>query len=112
MRFVLFFISAGFIFALISLRSYPFQPEHTISLVVTAVFATLGIGVIKVFVEMEKDPVLNCLAETKEGQFRGSFYLRLVSYGALPLLTFIAAQFPSVARFFFSWIQPSLNAFK
>ena len=79
---------------------------------VTAVFAVLGIGVITVFVEMEKDPVLSCLADTKEGKLSGSFYVRLVSYGALPAFTFIAAQFPSVARFFFSWIQPSLNAFK
>jgi hypothetical protein len=112
MRYVLFFISAGFIFALISLKSYPFQPEHTISLAITAVFAVLAIGVIWVFVEMEKDPVLSCLADTQEGKLSGAFYLRLVSYGALPLFTFIAAQFPSVARFFFSWIQPSLNAFK
>jgi hypothetical protein len=112
MRYVLFFVSAGFILALISLKCYPFQPEHTISLAVTVVFAVLGIGVIKVFVEMEKDPVLSCLADTQEGKLSGGFYLRLISYGALPVFTFIAAQFPSVARFFFSWIQPSLNAFR
>ena len=79
MRHVLFFISTGFILALISLKSYPFQSEHTISLAVTAVFAVLGIGVIKVFVEMEKDPVLSCLADTKEGKLSGGFYVRLVS---------------------------------
>jgi hypothetical protein len=112
MRYLVFFISAGFILVLISLKSYPFQSEHTISLAITAVFVVLGIGVIKVFVEMEKDPVLNCLADAKEGKLSGGFYLRLISYGALPLFTFIAAQFPSVARFFFSWIQPSLSALK
>jgi len=112
MRYVLFFISAGFILALISLKSYPFQSEHALSWAVTAVFAALGIGVIKVFVEMEKDPVLSCLADTKEGKLSGGFYVRLLSYGALPLFTLIAAQFPSVARFFFSWIQPSLNTLK
>jgi hypothetical protein len=112
MRHVLFFISTGLILALISLKSYPFQSERAISWAATVVFAVLGIGVIKVFVEMEKDPVLSCLADTKEGKLSGGFYVRLLSYGALPLFTFIAAQFPSVARFFFSWIQPGLNAFK
>ena len=112
MRYVLFFISAAFILALISLKSYPFQSEHTISLAISIVFALLGLGIITVFVEMERDPVLSCLADTQEGKLSGGFYLRLISYGALPLFTFIAAQYPSVARFFFSWIQPSLNAFK
>jgi hypothetical protein len=36
--------------------------------------------------------------------------VRLVSYGALPLLTVLASQFPAIGRFLFSWVQPAIEA--
>ncbi|HEY6293249.1 MAG TPA: hypothetical protein VI455_16985 [Terriglobia bacterium] len=112
MRYLLFFISAGFILSLISLKSYPFQAHHAIGWIMTAVFLVLGAGVVKVYAEMERDAVLSRLSATEPGKLGKDFFVRVASFGALPLFTVIAAQVPSVSRFFFSWIQPSLQALK
>ncbi|HWZ81140.1 MAG TPA: hypothetical protein VNW47_00865 [Terriglobales bacterium] len=45
--------------------------------------------------------------------FRGlltAFRRRLVSYGALPLLTVLASQFPGIGRFLFPWVQPAIES--
>jgi hypothetical protein len=38
--------------------------------------------------------------------------LRLAQFGALPLLTVVASQFPAVNHFWFSWVRPALEALK
>jgi hypothetical protein len=38
--------------------------------------------------------------------------MNLISYGALPVLTVLAAQFPAIGSFLFSWVQPLLQALR
>jgi hypothetical protein len=38
--------------------------------------------------------------------------LNLLSYGALPVLTVLAAQFPTIGSFLFSWVQPVLQTMR
>jgi hypothetical protein len=38
--------------------------------------------------------------------------MNLLSYGALPVLTVLAAQFPTIGSFLFSWVQPLLQALR
>jgi hypothetical protein len=38
--------------------------------------------------------------------------LRLVAFGAVPLLTLLATHFPSIGQYVVSFLQPSLEALK
>ena len=44
------------------------------------------------------------------GELNAEFYLRLVGYGALPVLGVLTSQFPAVSNFVLSWLQPTLEA--
>lgn len=106
------FLTVGFILAAIALNCYPFQGENYFRWWLTVIFIIVGTIVVKVFVQMSRDVTLSLLTDTKVGSVDGNFYVRVVSAGALPVLTVIASQFPSVGRFLFSWIQPALSALR
>jgi hypothetical protein len=36
--------------------------------------------------------------------------LRMASFVALPLFSLFASQFPEIGRFFYSWLEPALQA--
>jgi hypothetical protein len=112
LRNLLGFLSTAFILSVISLHAYPFQAPHNIGWTMTAVFVVLGSGVVLVFVQMDKDAILSRLSRTNPGELDRQFILRLISFGALPLLTVLASQFPSIGRFLFSWVQPGLEALR
>ena len=106
------FLTAGFILTAIALNCYPFQGEDYFRWWLTGIFIIIGTVVVKVFVQMSRDVTLSLLTDTKAGAVDGNFYVRIVTAGALPVLTIIASQFPSVGRFLFSWIQPALSALR
>jgi len=56
--------------------------------------------------------VLSRLNRTAPGKIGKDFYMNLLSYGALPVLTVLAAQFPAIGSFLFSWVQPLLQALR
>jgi hypothetical protein len=110
LRNLLSFISAGFVLSVISLRSYPFLGSRTIGWALSLLFFVLGTPIVVAFAQMDRDAVLSRLSDTEPGKLDRAFYLRLVSYGALPLLTVLASQFPTIGRFLFSWLQPAVEA--
>lgn len=112
MRNTLAFISIGFILSLLALKSYPFQPRQTIVWSLIGLFVVLSAGIIYVFAEMDKDAILSRISGTDRGKLDKEFFWRLVSFGALPLLTIIATQIPAVSDFLLSWLQPSLESLR
>jgi hypothetical protein len=72
----------------------------------------MGIAVVFVLASSERDPVLSRLNGTAPGKVGKDFYMNLISYGALPVLTVLAAQFPAIGSFLFSWVQPLLQALR
>jgi len=112
MRYLLFWISAGFIFSLLSIESYPFTAHHLMSWLIIIVFILLSAGVIIVMAEMSRECILSRLSKTEPGKLDKGFLLQVVSYGALPLFTVIASEIPGVAHFLFSWVEPALRIAK
>ena len=112
MRNMLFIASAGFILALLSVESYPFAQHRTLASLMVCFFVVLSVGIVGVFVAMEQNSILRRLANAEKEGLSLDFFFRLATYGALPLFTVIASQFPSVARALFSWMGPLFQALK
>ncbi len=112
MRSLLGFLTYGFILVVASLTLYPFEGEHEIGVALIAVFVLIGGFVLTTFAEMDRDPLLSRLSETKPNELSWNFVYRIISFGALPLVTLLASQVPEVGSFLMSWLQPALAAVK
>jgi hypothetical protein len=112
MRNFLEFITTGFILMVISLIVFPFEGHRALNTGTLATFAVLAVSVALVFAQMDRDPLLSRLSDTKANKLDFSFLTRLITYGALPLIALLGTQFPSIGNFLFSWLQPALQAMK
>jgi hypothetical protein len=106
------FIIAAFIVSTISMNSYPFLARRWIGLASVIIFIGIGAAVALVFAEMDRDPLLSRITETRANEVGRAFFFRMARFGALPLLTLLATQFPSISRWLFSWAQPAFEALK
>ena len=109
---LLVFLPVGFVLTLISLNSYPFQSGHVLGWFMASLLIAIGIPVGFMLAGAERDEILSRLNGTTPGKIGKDFYMNLLSYGALPVLTVLAAQFPSIGSFLFSWVQPVLQALR
>ena len=109
LRNLLSLVTVFFILCVAAVRSYPFLAHRTIGWALTLIFIVLGAPVIMAFAQMDKDAILSRLSDTEPGKLDRAFYVRVVSYGALPLITVLASQFPAIGRFLFSWVQPAIE---
>jgi hypothetical protein len=100
----------GFVLALMSVGSYPFLAGRQWVWVLAVVFVVFGAAIVISFAQMSRDAILSRISGTDPGKLDLSFFLRVLSYGALPLVALLTSQFPSVGRSLFSWVQPALNA--
>jgi hypothetical protein len=111
-RNMLWFCLWGYVCLLLSVRLYPFQGRHTLSLLMTIVFMALLLAIGGMFSQMESDPILGRLEDAKNvGE---SSFLRvagkLLSVGGVPLLAVLASQFPAFAELISGWIKPISDA--
>jgi len=109
---MLLLISAVFVLTIVAWNSYPFQPRQLIDEGFTALLLLLGTGVIWVFAQMHRDPILSRITDTSANELGSDFYLRILAFGTVPVLTWLAYQFPEVWGTVLRFIQPSLGAFK
>src|SRR5258708_30247172 len=101
------FIMYGFILLVLALAVYPFEGRLYIEVALLFIFVISGAIVATVFAQMDRDPLLSRLSETKPNQLGINFVIRLASFGALPLLTLLASLVPDVGSFLQSWLQPA-----
>ena len=73
-------------------------------------FTLIGFVLYRCMSGMERDMILSRIAGTKEGELNTSFYFKLVGYGALPALSLLATEFPSISSFLYSWVEPAVKA--
>lgn len=112
LRNLLGFVIGGFILAILATTVYPFQGERWLAFTGAVAFVILAIGVGMVFAQMDRDRIMSRITDTTGGRLGSTFFVRIAQFGALPLATVIATQFPSINRIFFSWVQPALEALK
>jgi hypothetical protein len=107
---LLWYLSVGFLLIVLSMNAYSFQSPQMIGRFLVFLFIAIGIILWRCLAKLERDPILSRIAGSKPGELNGEFYLRLLGYGALPLLGVLTSQFPSISSFVFSWLQPTLEA--
>jgi hypothetical protein len=105
-------LSVGFVLSVIAINSYPFQGAGYLRWCITVGALLLGLIVIDIFIEMEKDATLNRLTDQDQGKVGRDFYLKVISAGVIPLLAAVGSHFPSAGRLLFSWLQPALSALR
>jgi hypothetical protein len=103
-------LGIGFVLAVLAVGSYPFLAARQCVWSLAAIFVVFGTAIIISFAQMDRDAILSRLNGTVAGKLDWSFYLRVLSYGGLPLLTLLASQFPSLGRSLSAWLEPALNA--
>ena len=106
------FVSASFVLAIVAWNSYPFQPRELVNWVFTGVLVILGAGIIFVFAQMHRDPILSRVTETNANELGLDFYIRIITFGAVPVFTWLAYQFPEIGNVIFRFIQPGLQVVK
>lgn len=112
MRHAMIFLGLSFSLVLISLNLYSFEPHQTLLWSFTALFVIIGAVIMRVLMQVHRDHILSRITDTKPNEVGWEFYLRMVSVGAVPLLTLLATHFPSIGRGLLSLFQPGLEALK
>lgn len=104
------YVSVGFLLLVIALNSYAFRSRTVIDWMLTLLFLVLTAGIIVVFAQADRDAILSRITGTEEGKLDRHFFTHLVSYGGIPALVLLATHFPTIGRFFFSWVKPAIEA--
>ena len=106
------FISVAFVLTIVAWNSYPFQPRQFVDWLATGFLVILGLGVIRVFAQMHRDPILSRVTETRPNELGWNFYLRIFAFGAILVLTWLAYEFPDASSAIYRFVQPGASVFK
>ena len=112
LRHVMIFLALSFSLALTSLNIYSFEPHQSLIWSFTLIFVVTGAMVVGVLMQLHRDPILSRVTGTSGNTLDLHFYLRIVAFGSVPLLTLLATHYPALGRYLVSFLQPSLEALK
>jgi hypothetical protein len=111
-RHLMLFVSLAFVLAIVCWNSYPFQPRQQLDWCFTVLMLCIGSGFVWVFAQMHRNPILSRITATTPGELGSDFYVRMITFGAVPVLTWLAYQFPEFGGGLFRLLQPSLAVAK
>ena len=103
-------IGGMFVLTMIGVTQYLFEPKAYIQVMLGLLLVYIVSVVGLVFAQMHRDTILSNITDRTPGELGADFWLRMISFTALPLFTLLASQFPSINRLFYSWLQPALQA--
>ncbi|MGA8272723.1 MAG: hypothetical protein WB919_14275, partial [Candidatus Sulfotelmatobacter sp.] len=101
-----------YVFLVLSVNSYPFEPMIALrsGAILLLIFIVGVVGYVSSHVH--RDSILSLVTQTKPGELGVAFWLRMGTFVALPLLSLLVSQFPSLNNVVFSWLEPAANALK
>jgi hypothetical protein len=87
---------------------YPFQPARELATLAAVFFVITLVMSFSAFIALERDPFLERLAGGAQNKIQWTWSLarHIGSWVILPLLAFLATQYPDKARDLFAWIKP------
>jgi hypothetical protein len=101
-----------FLFVLMSVNSYPFEPHLRLSSLLIALFFLILGAVGLVYSGMHRDATLSRITDTKPGELGVAFWIRMGTFIIVPALGLLATQFPEISGFLFSWLEPAAESLK
>ena len=110
LRSLLKFLMVAFVLLFLAMHSYAFRADEAIDVSFIVLFVVLAVSVGRLLYQQERNVVLSRMRDSKPDTLGKDFYLDLVKYGAIPLLTLLLSQIPSVSTFFLRMIQPGLQS--
>jgi archaellum biogenesis protein FlaJ (TadC family) len=112
MRTLVLSMTGVFAMIALSVAFYPYTPRQLLSLSLLLLLLALGAAVGLVYAGLERDSTLSRITHTEPGSLGLDFWVRIVSFAGIPALGLLAAQFPEIADFISSWVEPGMNAVK
>ena len=111
MRNILFFLGIAISLLFAALHTYSFRADQAIDWWFFGLFISMGLGIVFVIAQMERNALVSRLSDNKTpGELSGNFYLQLLKYGMVPILTIFGSQIPSISNLVLKWVQPALEA--
>jgi hypothetical protein len=101
-----------FVFLLLSIGCYPFEPKQALYSLLILLFLLIVVFVAVVYAQMHRDSTLSRITDTTPGELGLDFWIRLAGFTAVPLLSLFLAQYPGVNNFLFSWLEPALQGWR
>jgi hypothetical protein len=101
-----------YVFLLLSVESYPFEPRTALrsASIFILIFIVGMVGYVSA--QVHRDPILSLVMQTKPGELGVEFWVRMGTFIALPLISLLVSQFPALNNALFSWLEPAVNALK
>ena len=65
-----------------------------------------------VFAQMHRDSILSRITDKKPNELGSDFYLRIISFGAVPVLTWLAYNIPTIGGPLFQLLKPGVEVMK
>jgi hypothetical protein len=101
------FLAISFAIAL-----YPFVPRSGVALLMFGNLIFLAIIVGYVYAAMARDETLSYITNTEPGKLGSEFWVKFLAFIVGPVIGLLTTQFPQIADFLLSWLQPGLEAIK
>jgi len=109
-RSLVFALSGLFVFLVLALTSYPFEPHLQLRTGLIAMFLGALVSIAYVYSQIYRNATLSRVTATDQDKLGWDFWVRMAGFVAVPVLSLLAAQFPELNRFLFSWVQPALES--
>jgi uncharacterized MAPEG superfamily protein len=105
-RLLITIVAMLFTLVLLSLNIYSFEPHQSLIWSFTAMFAVIGLVIVKVLKEVHRDNVLSRITGSTANDLGLDFYVRIAAFGVAPLATLLATHFPAIGQYVVSFLQP------
>jgi len=110
LRNLLFFLGVAISLLFTALHTYAFRADQAIDWWFFGLFAVMGLGVVIVIAQVERNALMSRLMNGTPGELGTNFYLQLLKYGTVPILTIFGSQLPFFSNVVLKWVQPALEA--
>jgi len=110
LRNILFFLGVAVSLLFTALHTYAFRADQAIDWWFFGLFGCMGGGIFVVVAQMERNALLSRLSDRPPGELGANFYVQLLKYGTVPILTIFGSQVPSISNLVLKWVQPALEA--
>ena len=110
LRNILFYLGIAVSLLFAAFHTYAFRADQSIDWWFFGLCAFMGAGIVFVIAQMERNALLSRLSDGTPGELGAGFYVQLLKYGAVPVLTIFGSQVPSISNVLLKWVQPALEA--